>query len=260
MIDAATMQFLSAVPLFADFTADDMAQIGKLATIREYEKGDGIFIRGDESDVFFVVLTGWVKIYRDTQEGNEAVLGLFTRSDTFGEAALFGGGNYPYSAQSVEKSQIITIPAHILRDRAKTNPDIMMRIMQSLAQYMSRLQLENEHLALMSAPQRVGCLLLQLSTGGQGEARTIHFPYDKSLAATRLGMKPETFSRALGQLKNVGVVVKGDQINIAQISDLAAFVCADCSAGLADCEFSDMHCCSAEDRACCVRGKISRCC
>lgn len=251
MIDKGAAYFLHSLPFFAGLPDEDVEGLCVASTVRDYEKGQHIFLRGDAADRFFVTMAGWIKVYRDTQDGDEAILGLFTRTDTFGDAVMFDAP-YPYSAQAVEAAKVIAIPARVLKDRARGNPDIIIRMMQALSQHMSRLQLENEHLAIMSAPQRVGCLLLQLSSGGQGKERVIHFPYDKSLAASRLGMKPETFSRALAQLKSIGVATRGNDIQIPDFDALVDFVCSDCSAGDADCKFSSLHGCSATDRARCA--------
>ncbi len=145
----------------------------------------------------YVVKKGWVKLFRQTPDGEQAVLGLFTRGDVFGEASIFTKAGYTCTAEAAEESRVIEIPGTVLRDKARDNHEIMARVMNAMSAEIRNLQLENEHLALMSAPQRVGCLLLQLSAGIQGEGGILTFPYDKSLAAARLGMKPETFSRSL---------------------------------------------------------------
>lgn len=244
-------QFISSLPVFAGMAASDAEKLAAAATTRSVDKGAHIFQRGEKANAFYIILNGWVKLYRDTREGDEAILGLFTRADTFGDAVVLNGEAFPYSAQAVETTSLVVIPATSLKEYAKSNPDLIVRIMQSLVQQMTRLQLENEHLSLMSASQRVGCLLLQLSDGQQTGACQIEFPYEKSLAATRLGMKAETFSRALAQLKNIGITVQGDNITIADMAALVDFVCADCSASDTDCKFSALHHCSAEDRARC---------
>ncbi len=223
------------------------------AHISAFDKNQHIFRRGDMAQSFYVVLGGWVKIYRDTQDGDEAILGLLTRADIFGEAAIFCGETYQVSAEAVENTKLIAIPAASLRQQAISNPDIIVRVTQSLMQQVTKLQLENEHLSLMSAAQRVGCLLLQLCNDRKGETHKIEFPYEKSLAATRLGMKAETFSRALNQLREIGVSVNRDTIEISDLPKLVTFVCTDCSAGNADCAFSSIHNCSAEERANCPR-------
>ncbi len=232
----------------------DLDFLTKAASVQNYGKNSHIFLRGDAAHFFYVVMSGWVKLYRDTQEGDEVILGLLTRPDTFGETAIFSGEMHAFNAQAVEDTQIVLIPAATLKERAKSDLNILVQIMQSFSQQMNKLQLENEHLSIMSASQRVGCMLLQfLGEPGTKGAQEIHLPYEKSLAASRLGMKPETFSRALAHLKEIGITVHGNTVKISKIDDLVDFVCSDCSACSNDCHFSAAHHCTPEDRECCAR-------
>lgn len=156
-------QFVRDLPFFGGLPEADISAFLNASRIREYKKQTSLFHLGDSADRFFIVLNGWIKLFRETGEGEEAVVALFTSGDVFGEAAIFSGAGYPFSAQASEDSKVIEVPAAILRERSRNNHEIMDRVMASMSQEMRNLQLENEHLALMSAPQRVGCLLLQLS-------------------------------------------------------------------------------------------------
>lgn len=255
MLEPLAIQTLKSLSFFKDMAAADMEMLIRASSLQTHSKDSHVFLRGDAAHFFYVVMNGWVKLYRDTQEGDEVILGLLTRPDTFGETAIFSGETYAFSAQAVEDTKIIAIPAAALKERAKSDLDILVRIMQSFSQQMNKLQLENEHLSVMSASQRVGCMLLQLVNGRDLTApQDIHLPYEKSLAASRLGMKPETFSRALAQLKGIGITVQGNAVKIGNIQDLVTFVCSDCSACGSDCHFSAVHHCASEDRVHCGRG------
>lgn len=238
-----TDKFLRGLTFFANLPDPIIQAFTKTGRLCRYSKQRNIFMQGDEADRLFVVLNGWVKLYRETTEGDEAVIAIFTRGDVFGEAAIFGGAGYPFSAEAAEETRILEIPSHVLREQARVNHEVMVRIMNSMSREMRNLQMENEHLSLMSAPQRVGCLLLQLSSGMVGKGGTFSFPYDKSLAATRLGMKAETFSRALSQLKPVGVTVSGPEVTIDSFSNLVDYCCSHCSALPGECSGSRSETC-----------------
>lgn len=227
--------FFKSIPFFAGLPESDIQALIQSSQTKPYAKGDTILRRGDDAQHFHIVFNGWVKMSRDTIDGDETILSLLTRTDTFGEAAIFEGATCPCDVRAAEDAVLISIPVKALRERARDNPDILLRLMQSMARQMDRIQLDNEHISLMSAPQRAGCLLLQLSAGMEGNSRTVQFPYDKSLAASRLGMKAETFSRALAQLKSVGVSVNGDTVAIADFAALVDFCCSDCSAATNEC-------------------------
>lgn len=241
-----TGQFLRSLTFFSGLPEDDMGAFHGASAIKDYPKSKHLFRQGDKADRFFVILQGWVKLYRGTAEGEEAIVALFTRGDVFGEAAIFDNSDYPFSAEAVEDARLVEIPAKVLKDRAKNNADIMARIMVSMSREMHKLQMENEHKVLMDAPQRVGCLLLQLASGMVGKGGTFSFPYDKSLAAQRLGMKPETFSRALSQLKPVGVTTRGPEITIDSFSCLSAYCCGHCTAQQEGCKGSRTEAACAE--------------
>lgn len=235
-IDNRTVEFMKNLTFFSGLPEADMHAFVDAATVRHHEKGTGIFHQGDKADSFFVIISGWVKLFRTTPEGEEALVGLFTRGDVFGEAALFEGSLYPLSAEAAETAHILTIPSKVLKLRAQKNPDVAVRMLASLSTEMQNLQRQNEQMAIMTAPQRVACLLLQLSSNIIGKGGTMTFPYDKSLAAARLGMKPETFSRALAQLKPVGVTVKGPEIKIDSFAGLQEFSCGHCTALPGECK------------------------
>jgi hypothetical protein len=52
----------------------------------------------------------------------------------------------------------------------------------------------------------------------------VTLPYEKSLIASRLGMQPESFSRAILKLRPIGVQVEREHVAIADVSSLSAFV------------------------------------
>ena len=61
------------------------------------------------------------------------------------------------------------------------------------------------------APSREGPVVLEL-------------PFEKSLLANRLGMKPESFSRALARLRAHGVTVDREIVKIDDVGRLVSFV------------------------------------
>lgn len=235
ILDNRTADFMQNLTFFKGLPKADMDAFIESAGIQHYPKGKGIFHQGDKAESFFVVISGWVRLFRNTVEGDEAFVGLFTRGDVFAEAALFTEGNYPFSADAAEDTRILVIPGHVLKTRARSNPDITARTLASMSREMSNLQRQNEQMSIMTTSQRAACLLLQLSAHMVGTGGTFTFPYDKALAAARLGMKPETFSRSMAQLKPYGVTSRGSEVTIDNFARLAAYSCGNCTALPADC-------------------------
>ena len=77
-MDQADWNLVKAAPLF-DGVPDEavMRLIGNHAP-REYDKGTVIFRQGESADAFYFILEGWVKLYKSTDAGDEAVLQMLS--------------------------------------------------------------------------------------------------------------------------------------------------------------------------------------
>jgi len=227
-----TKHFLSNSRFFSAFSETDLDRFLNEVNIKIYRKNSNLFLRGDKIESFYVVLNGWVKLHRETPEGEDAIVALLTKGDVFDKSVLFGEEKHLLSALTLTDVSIAEIPMNLIREVATCNIKIMEKLLAIMSKDVYDLQMENEHLSIMSAPQRVGCLILKLSYENEMGRHITDLPYDKSLAAAKLGMKPETFSRALAQLRDIGVVAKGSTIIINDVTKLASYCCRHCSSVL----------------------------
>src|SRR5690554_4948023 len=74
-----TLRTVRQVPLFAGLGDDTLALLARGAHERCCPRGTRLFAEGEPADRFYVVLDGWVKLYRDSPDGSECLVGLFTR-------------------------------------------------------------------------------------------------------------------------------------------------------------------------------------
>ncbi len=196
----------------------------------QHAKDSSVIHHGDEAQALWLVLSGWVKLVRQTPDGKETIIGLCTEGDVFGEASLFRHANYPYNAVVIdEATELVSIPAEPLREVLSKDPSLAAGIMALLNQHMAQAQLKLEHLSTLSAAQRLGCFLLRLCHSQENGQKNLTIPVEKHVLAAFLGMKPETLSRSQQQLKPQGVEVNGHHIHISDIGRLREFVCNSCS-------------------------------
>lgn len=209
-------------PLFRGLSPEQLAQTIKGATARTYAKGQTLFTRGDPADYFYFIYDGWVKIFRESVDGDEAIIGVFTRGETIAEAAAFTGGHYPAGAEIVEPARVLAIRASSFIQHLKDNPTIGLSMLATLSQRMHHLVGEIESLKTQSASQRVCQFLLKLCSVDEG-ATVIALPYDKSIISGRLGIQPESLSRILAKLRKLGVKSERGRVIINDISLLRQF-------------------------------------
>jgi CRP/FNR family transcriptional regulator, dissimilatory nitrate respiration regulator len=189
---------------------------------RSYARGEQVFQQGDPADGFFCVIEGWVKLFRLREDGEEVVVAIFSAGETLAEAAMFLGGRYPASSEAVSRARILKIDAANLRRAILAQPQLAFDMLAAASLRLKQLVDEIELLKAQSAPQRIANFFLKQTGETRGPAE-IALPYEKSLIASRLGMKPESFSRALGKLSVLGVSVDRESVRINDVSRLAAF-------------------------------------
>lgn len=188
------------------------------ARARDFDRGATIFLQGERATAIYIVASGWVKLYRIAPNGAEAVVGVFTQGRSFGEAVAFRHDVYPVAAEAVTDCTLIRIEAETILRFIRESPEIAISILSATFAHLNALVGQIEQLKAQTGAQRVAEFLLELAPCQDG-ACVVTLPYDKVLIAGRLGMKPESLSRAFAKLRDHGVTVRQ---NNAEIADLAA--------------------------------------
>lgn len=192
------------------------------AVVRRYTRGQLLFDHGDPAHSVFIVLDGWVKLFRVTPSGSEAVVAVFTRGHSFGEAVALRNDNYPVASEAATDCEVVQIPSAEIQKMMRAHPDVCIAILSSTFAHLHSLVSEVEQLKAHSGAQRVAQFLLSLTQGEDGQC-TVTLPFDKVLIAGRIGMKPESLSRAFSRLKPQGVTIRRNHAEIADVERLREF-------------------------------------
>ena len=229
MLERSDLAVAREAVLFASLPDELADTILQRATTRSYRRGETVFLQGDPPESIFVVLDGWIKLFRITSTGAEAVVGVFTKGRSFGEAVAFAGGAYPVSAEVVTDSRLLHVRASILSTMMRDRPEIATAILASAFRHLHGLVAQLEQLKAHTGAQRVAEFLLELCLREKGSC-TITLPYDKTLIAGRLGMQPQSLSRAFNRLETQGVKISHNQATIADVERLREYMLQDRSA------------------------------
>jgi CRP-like cAMP-binding protein len=229
VLEGSDLAIAREAVLFASLPDELADTILQRATTRSYRRGETVFLQGDPSESIFVVLDGWIKLFRITSTGAEAVVGVFTKGRSFGEAVAFSGGAYPVSAEVVTDSRLLHVRASILSTMMRDRPEIATAILASAFRHLHGLVAQLEQLKAHTGAQRVAEFLLELCLREKGSC-TITLPYDKTLIAGRLGMQPQSLSRAFNRLETQGVKISHNQATIADVERLREYMLQDRSA------------------------------
>lgn len=221
---------LESHSMFAKASAETLDKILAAGRPLLAEKNKLLFLQDDPAEYFYLVVSGWVKLFRETLDGDEAVIDVVNTGHLVGASAVVDDGQHSASATVVATSNLISFPVRVLEDAMTQDPALALGMLTSIAKQRRKQSREIEGLTLQNASQRIGCFLLRLLPATAEGSHTLHLPYDKSLIAARLGMKSETFSRGLARLrKDADIGVKGASVTISDVYFLANYVCSACS-------------------------------
>lgn len=216
LIESSDKDIVRAAPIFSGLPQPTFDALLAGATVKAISRGELLFVQGDPVNYFFVVLDGWVKIYRLTPSGGEAVVAVFTRGQSFAEAAAFVGGRFPASGEAVTEGRLLCVQSGNLLRLIRENAEIGLAMLAATSMHLHMLIQQIEQLKAHTGAQRVAEFLASLCEDQVGTSR-LNLPYDKTLIAGRLGMQPESLSRAFARLKQIGVSIEQ---NIAVIDDI----------------------------------------
>lgn len=210
---------IGMVPLFKGMPVDTISRLLATARAEDASRGQILFVQDEPADRFYVVLDGWVKLFRETEAGQESVLAIFGPGETFAEAAMFEQGSFPASAVAVTAAKLLMVPAASFLRHIRENPDYALNIMATMSRHLRRLVDQVEQLTVRSSTERVAGFLVHLTHRTSGAA-VVRLPMEKALIAGRLGMQPETLSRCLARLRALGVDASGEDVRINDVAQL----------------------------------------
>jgi CRP-like cAMP-binding protein len=213
------LDFVSHVAVFGGLKRDMLERVIAPASVVRFAKRQPVFRQNDFATAFFIVVRGWVKLYRITPAGEEVVIDVLAKGESLAVAAAFTGGRHAATAEAVSNSCIVRIPVkHVVRCMREM-PEVALAVMASTFHHFHRVMQQIEQLKTQSGVQRVAEFVASLCPVDVGPC-VVALPYDKGLIAGRLGIKPESLSRAFARLKSVGVEVRASCVAVSDVSRL----------------------------------------
>ncbi len=227
----ALLELLHSSELFSHLNNKALEPILRQAHRIRCEKNRFIKIYCDESQYCHIIEQGEIMLSRVTNDGDSYVIDVIDRGCIFGITTILEDSLYSQVLATTIKPTIIwRISLNIIRNLMKQEDDFTENLLHLELHTRLLQDLEIEHRTILNAPQRIACFLLVHCPAVNQSPVTVSIPYNKKLIAAKLGIRQETFSRALQIIKHAtGTEVIGSKLKIKDINKLKSYVCHNCS-------------------------------
>lgn len=206
-------QILRSHPLFEPLSEEQLKELLGTSQLLNLEKGDLLFHQGDPAHAFYFVISGCVKIYRLTPDGQEKVLEIIGDRQTFAEAMmLMDTTNYVASAQAVGPTQLYRLANSTYMRLLENNSRLTFALLGKLCVRLHQRVNEIETLSLKNATHRVVRYLLTQLVRVQDASNSFELPMAKQLVAGHLSIQPETFSRIIRRLIDEEIIAQDGRL------------------------------------------------
>ena len=192
------LEALGTSHLFSELTETQMDRVRRHSHVTDMVEGESLFLQGDDATSFYLVLSGRIKLFRVSPEGNEKVVEIMEDGATFAEALMFmDEPHYPVTATALSPSRVIGINCRDFKSMLRESIDTCFLLLGKMSFRLRGLIHEIDTLSLDTGTVRTVAYLLHHSTPDED---CFELKIAKSVIASRLSVKPETFSRILKNL------------------------------------------------------------
>jgi CRP-like cAMP-binding protein len=201
------------------FAILDEAQIDRvLSAVHGFslEENGHLFHSGDQARYFYLLRTGQIQLYRLSPGGEEKVIEIIQPGQTFAEAVMFLKIHvYPVSAKAIVNSQLWRIDMAVFLSMLQESNELCLRLLGSMSRRLHGAIQDIDQLTLQNASMRVIQLLLHSAPDSAVNRYSLEWEVPKQILASRLSVRPETFSRILQRLSRQRLIaVQGKTIEV----------------------------------------------
>lgn len=216
------MQSLRKSYLFSELDAPQFDYLLEHAQTRDLEADEILYRKGDAANGFFVVISGGILLYRVSTQGQEKIMRLVERGQSFAENIMFMHEPfYSLNARATQASSLVLVDTAAYLEVMACSFTTCLNMFARMAERIHSDWDEIEVLSLHNSRNRVLHYLLTLVSKSARGATTVTLPVRKAQIAAHLAITPETLSRVLHALGREALIeMQGYQVHIPSIAAL----------------------------------------
>jgi CRP/FNR family transcriptional regulator, cyclic AMP receptor protein len=192
-----------------------LAIVGEGKTILELKKDQIVFTQGEPADTVFYIQKGRVKIVVMSEQGKEAVVGIFGPGQFFGEGCMNGHSVRIASTSAMEDSLITAITKKAMIATLHDQPKFSEMFMAYLLTRNSRIEEDLIDQLFNSSEKRLARLLLLLANfGKEGKPQLISPNISQETLADMIGTTRSRVSFFMNKFRKLGLISYNGKIEV----------------------------------------------
>lgn len=215
---------LGQTQLFGGLSDDMLLKVAERCVDRRYNKGNIIFRRGDLGDRLYVIAEGSIKVYLNSDEGDEMILRTLETPEVLGELALADGGPRSASAEASEESVLVSLDRDTWLELQEQHAELRQAMLEALVGVVRRLTDHTADLVFLDLQGRVAKVLVQLvdERGTEtDEGVELDLTLTQSDLASMVGGSRQSVNQSLSAFQRRGYVeLRGREIVVKDMAGL----------------------------------------
>jgi CRP/FNR family cyclic AMP-dependent transcriptional regulator len=184
-------------------------------TISGYERDVTIFFQGDPADAVFYVQAGTVKLAVTSEQGKEAVVGMFKAGDFFGEGCLIGQPLRLATASAMTQTNVMRIAKGDMIQVLKREPLLAEVFTTHLLTRNSRVEEDLVDQLFNSSEKRLARTLLLLANFGKdGRSEPTATRVSQETLAEMVGTTRPRVSFFMNKFRKLGFIEYNGELKV----------------------------------------------
>ncbi|SDN87081.1 Crp/Fnr family transcriptional regulator [Afipia sp. GAS231] len=192
-----------------------LAIVGEGKTILEFRKDQIVFAQGDAADTVFYIQKGRVKVVVISEQGKEAVVGIFGPGQFFGEGCMNGHSVRIATTTAMEDSLLTSITKTSMLALLHDQPKFSEMFMAYLLTRNSRIEEDLIDQLFHSSEKRLARLLLLLANFGKdGNPQPIIPHISQETLAEMIGTTRSRVSFFMNKFRKLGFINYNGRVEV----------------------------------------------
>jgi CRP-like cAMP-binding protein len=192
-----------------------LAIVGEGKTILEFRKEQVVFTQGDAADAVFYIQKGQVKVVVISEQGKEAVVGIFGPGQFFGEGCMNGHSLRIATTTALEDCLVTAISKTAMIAVLHDQPKFSEMFMAYLLTRNSRIEEDLIDQLFNSSEKRLARLLLLLANfGKEGSPQPIIPNISQETLAEMIGTTRSRVSFFMSKFRKLGFISYNGKIEV----------------------------------------------